>query len=128
MQKIQADQLRLSQVLVNLVNNAVKFTPSEGEVRVIVRRLGETQIEFKIQDTGIGIPQEDLPYIFDRFYRVEMNRQRRHNSGGSGLGLTISKQVVEMHGGKIQATSSPKGTIFTFTIPQRVSVSAANIS
>lgn len=119
--KIFADQLRLGQVLVNLVNNAVKFTPSGGEVRVIVRRLGES-IEFKVQDTGIGIPQEDLPYIFDRFYRVEHNRARRHNSGGSGLGLTISKQVVEMHGGKILAASSPKGTTFTFTIPQKTKV------
>lgn len=128
LQKIRADQLRLSQVLINLVNNAVKFTPSEGEVRVIVRRLGENNIEFKIQDTGIGIPQEDIPYIFDRFYRVEMNRQRRHNSGGSGLGLTISKQVVEMHGGKIQATSSPKGTTFTFTIPQTIQAPIAQAS
>ncbi|MGV3523020.1 MAG: sensor histidine kinase [Candidatus Sericytochromatia bacterium] len=125
--RIWADQLRLGQVLVNLVNNAVKFTSSEGEVRIIARRLGES-IEFKIQDTGIGIPQEDLPYVFDRFYRVEQNRQRRNNSGGSGLGLTITKQVVEMHGGKIQVTSSPKGTTFTFTIPQKAPVVAATIS
>lgn len=125
--RIWADQLRLGQVLVNLVNNAVKFTSSEGEVRIIARRLGES-IEFKIQDTGIGIPQEDLPYIFDRFYRVEQNRQRRNNSGGSGLGLTITKQVVEMHGGKIQVTSSPKGTTFTFTIPQKAPVAAVSIS
>lgn len=123
LQKIWADQLRLGQVLINLVNNAVKFTPSGGEVRVIVRRVDES-VEFKIQDTGIGIPQEDLPYIFDRFYRVEQNRQRRQNSGGSGLGLTISKQVVEMHGGKITVSSSPKGTVFTFTIPQKVKVNA----
>lgn len=116
---ILADQLRLSQVLVNLVNNAVKFTPNGGEVRVIARRLNENNIEFKVQDTGIGIPEEDLPYIFDRFYRVEHNRQRRQNSGGTGLGLTITKQVVEMHGGKIYCSSSPKGTTFTFTIPQR---------
>ncbi|PKL77551.1 MAG: hypothetical protein CVV27_05110 [Candidatus Melainabacteria bacterium HGW-Melainabacteria-1] len=127
LQKIQADQLRLGQVLVNLVNNAVKFTPSGGEVRVIVRRLNGS-IEFKVQDTGIGIPQEDLPYIFDRFYRVEHNRQRRHNSGGSGLGLTISKQVVEMHGGKILAASSAKGTTFTFTIPQKARVPLAQAS
>lgn len=125
-QKIFADQLRLGQVLVNLVNNAVKFTPSGGEVRVIVRRLEES-IEFKVQDTGIGIPQEDLPYIFDRFYRVEHNRARRHNSGGSGLGLTISKQVVEMHGGRILAASSSKGTIFTFTIPQKARVAVGQV-
>ncbi|MEZ0368822.1 MAG: sensor histidine kinase, partial [Candidatus Sericytochromatia bacterium] len=112
---------------VNLVNNAVKFTPSGGEVRVIVRRLNES-IEFKVQDTGIGIPQEDLPYIFDRFYRVEHNRARRHNSGGSGLGLTISKQVVEMHGGKIMVASSGKGTTFTFTISQKAKVAVAQAS
>lgn len=117
LENLEADQLRLGQVLVNLVNNAVKFTPSGGEVRVIVRRL-EHAVEFRVQDTGIGIPAEDLPYIFERFYRVEHNRQRRHNSGGSGLGLTISKQVVEMHGGRISATSSPQGTNFIFTIPQ----------
>lgn len=114
-----ADQLRLSQVLVNLVNNAVKFTPNGGEIRVICRRLNEKSVEFKVQDTGIGIPEDDIPYIFDRFYRVEQNRQRRQNSGGSGLGLTISKQVVDMHGGKIYCSSSPKGTTFTFTIPQK---------
>ncbi|MBT9544622.1 MAG: hypothetical protein IV090_04485 [Candidatus Sericytochromatia bacterium] len=114
-----ADQLRLSQVLVNLVNNAVKFTPNGGEIRVISRRLNEKSVEFKVQDTGIGIPEDDIPYIFDRFYRVEQNRQRRQNSGGSGLGLTITKQVVEMHGGKIYCSSSPKGTTFTFTIPQK---------
>jgi signal transduction histidine kinase len=117
-----ADQLRLSQVLVNLVNNAVKFTPNGGEIRVICRRLGEKSVEFKIQDTGIGIPEDDIPYIFDRFYRVEQNRQRRQNSGGSGLGLTITKQVVDMHGGKIYCSSSPKGTTFTFTIPQKQSL------
>ncbi len=122
--KIFADQLRLSQVLVNLVNNAVKFTPSGGEVRVIVRRL-EDSIEFKVQDTGIGIPQEDLPYVFDRFYRVEHNRARRQNSGGSGLGLTISKQVVEMHGGRITVASNGKGTVFTFTISQKARVAVA---
>ncbi|PIQ28985.1 hypothetical protein COW36_18705 [bacterium (Candidatus Blackallbacteria) CG17_big_fil_post_rev_8_21_14_2_50_48_46] len=116
---ILADQLRLSQVLVNLVNNAVKFTPNGGEIRVIARRLNEKNVEFKVQDTGIGIPEEDIPYIFDRFYRVEQNRQRRHNSGGTGLGLTITKQVVEMHGGKIHCSSSSKGTTFTFTIPQK---------
>lgn len=125
--KIFADQLRLSQVLVNLVNNAVKFTPSGGEVRVIVRRLEES-IEFKVQDTGIGIPQEDLPYVFDRFYRVEHNRARRQNSGGSGLGLTISKQVVEMHGGKIIVASSNKGTTFTFTISQKARVAVAQVT
>lgn len=117
LQVLEADQLRLGQVLINLVNNAVKFTPTGGEVRVIARRL-ENAVEFRVQDTGIGIPQEDLPYIFDRFYRVEQNRQRRQNSGGSGLGLTISKQVVEMHGGKIRATSSGQGTTFIFTIAQ----------
>lgn len=121
-----ADQLRLGQVIVNLVNNAVKFTPNGGEVRVIVRRVNQHQIEFKIQDTGIGIPAEDLPYIFDRFYRVEQNRQRRQNSGGSGLGLTICKQVVELHGGKISASSSNKGTAFTFTIPQRQPLALAS--
>lgn len=117
LETIEADQLRLGQVLINLVNNAVKFTPTGGEVRVIARRL-ENAVEFRVQDTGIGIPQEDLPYIFDRFYRVEQNRQRRQNSGGSGLGLTISKQVVEMHGGKIRATSDGQGTTFIFTIAQ----------
>ena len=72
----------------------------------------------KISDTGIGIAKDKQDKIFERFYRVEHNRQRRHNSGGSGLGLTISKQVVEMHGGRISATSSPQGTNFIFTIPQ----------
>lgn len=116
---IRADQLRLGQVLVNLVNNAVKFTSNSGEVRVIVRKFNDN-IEFSVQDTGIGIPTDDLPYIFDRFYRVDSNRQRGQNKGGSGLGLTISKQVVDMHGGKMKVDSIPnKGTTFTFTIPQK---------
>jgi two-component system phosphate regulon sensor histidine kinase PhoR len=115
--KINADKNKLRQVLVNLLNNAVKFTPSDGIVKLEVKKL-EGAYEFRVIDTGIGIPQEDQKHIFDKFYRV--NKERSRIIGGSGLGLTIVKEIVSAHGGSIHVESKPGNTIFTFRIPQNI--------
>jgi two-component system phosphate regulon sensor histidine kinase PhoR len=111
---IWADHVRLTQVLMNLLTNAVKFTPAEGNVFL---RLSWSKdgAEWQVQDTGIGIPTNDLPYVFDRFYRV--NRDRARAQGGSGLGLTIVKRAIEAHGGRIWVDSDGGGTTFTFILP-----------
>lgn len=112
---LEADRSRLRQVLVNLVANAVKFTPAGGEVRVKAWRENGC-VRFAIQDTGIGIPAKDLPHIFDRFFRVTRNRSRLQ--GGSGLGLTIVKQAIDAHRGEINVESTEgQGTTVFFTLP-----------
>jgi signal transduction histidine kinase len=110
------DEDRLIQVLVNIVGNALKYTPSGGQVWVSAQPQG-AQIEFIVRDTGIGIPAEHLPHIFTRFYRVDKSRSRA--SGGSGIGLTIAKRLVEAHGGRIWVESEGpgQGSRFFFTLP-----------
>jgi len=106
---------RISQVLRNLLDNAVAHTPQGGSVTVSAIRRGK-QVEVSVADTGEGIPAKELTNIFERFYRVDKSRTRA--TGGSGLGLTIAKRLVEAHGGKIKAKSQPgKGSRFTFTLP-----------
>ncbi len=112
---INADRRKLRQVFVNLVTNGVKFTPSGGKVSIQIKKF-EDSYEFKIKDTGIGIPEDDQPHIFDKFYRV--NKERSRVIGGSGLGLTIVKQIIEAHKGIIHVQSEPGSTVFTFRIPQ----------
>jgi two-component system OmpR family sensor kinase len=114
---VMGDADRLKQLLINLVDNAIKYTPSGGQVRLHLSKAnGWARID--IADSGIGIPQEDLPYIFDRFYRVDRARSRAR--GGSGLGLSIAKWVAKAHGGDIQVTSEVgMGTTFTVTLPLR---------
>ena len=110
---VQADAARLEQVLVNLIHNAVKFTRRGGSVKLSASVDGESVI-FSVRDTGFGIPSDDLPRIFERFYRVEKSRA----GSGTGLGLSISKHIVEAHGGKIWAESEEgKGSVFYFEIP-----------
>lgn len=112
---LEADRSRLRQVLVNLVANAVKFTPAGGEVRV--KAWPENgHVRFCISDTGIGIPAKDLPHIFDRFFRVTRGRSRLQ--GGSGLGLTIVKQAIDAHRGEINVESTEgQGTTIYITLP-----------
>ncbi len=114
---VLADEDRAAQVLINLIGNALQYTPEGGKVTVAARRAGE-QVEILVQDTGIGIPPEHLAHIFDRFYRVDKSRSRRAG-GGSGIGLTIAKAIVEAHGGQIKAESAGEGggSTFTFTLP-----------
>ena len=115
---IRADQSRLEQVLVNLIHNAIKFTPASGviTVRACQGENGQNSaaVRFSVQDTGIGIPAADLPRIFERFYKTDRSR----SSGGTGLGLAIARHLVEAHGGKIWAESQEgKGSTFSFDIP-----------
>jgi histidine kinase len=112
---VQADEDRVGQVLLNLIGNALQYTPTEGEVRVSATPHGD-EVEVSVTDTGLGIPAEHLPHIFDRFYRVDRSRSRR--AGGSGIGLTIAKRLVEAHGGRIWAESEGegKGSKLMFTL------------
>ena len=112
---VQADGARLRQVFYNLLDNAIKYTPEGGAVEI---RVGtEDQIAVAtVRDTGIGIPPEHLPRVFDRFYRVDKARSRAE--GGTGLGLSIAKTIVVAHGGRIDLTSTPdQGTICTVRLP-----------
>lgn len=114
--KVQADPDRISQVLINLIGNALQYTPENGQVSVIVSQVGN-EIHTSVTDSGIGIPVEHLAHIFIRFYRVDKSRSRA--GGGSGIGLTIAKHLVEAHGGKIWAESkgTGNGSTFTFSLP-----------
>jgi histidine kinase len=114
---ILADEDRLSQVLLNLIGNALQYTPQGGSVCVSGERQGD-EVRISVVDTGIGIPAEHLTHIFDRFYRVDKSRSRRAG-GGSGIGLTIAKHLIEAHGGRIWAESDGdgKGSVFSFRLP-----------
>jgi two-component system phosphate regulon sensor histidine kinase PhoR len=110
---VLADLPRLEQVIVNLLHNAIKFTPAGGRVKLSARAEGDYVI-FAVQDTGVGIPADDLPRIFERFYKAD----RARSGGGTGLGLAISRHLVEAHGGKIWAESvEGRGSTFYFSIP-----------
>jgi len=112
---ILGDEDRLKQLLLNLVDNAIKYTQPGGSVQLsLAKDTGWAQLV--VRDTGIGIPAEDLPHIFERFYRVDKARSRAQ--GGSGLGLAIVKWVVQTHGGAIKVNSIVgEGTTFTVTLP-----------
>jgi two-component system sensor histidine kinase BaeS len=111
----QIDRQRIRQVLHNLLSNATTHTPSGGKVG-IEAIMADGSIEISVSDTGEGIPAQDLSNIFERFYRVDKSRTRA--TGGSGLGLTIAKRIVEAHGGRIWVTSEVGvGSRFSFTIP-----------
>jgi two-component system sensor histidine kinase BaeS len=113
---VYADEDRIYQVLLNLVGNALQYTPQGGRVE-ITADYAEGEVFITVTDTGIGIPKEHLENIFTRFYRVDKSRSRA--GGGSGIGLTISKHLVEAHGGRIwvEDNQSRKGSVFTFTLP-----------
>jgi len=111
---VKADREKLTQVIINLLNNAVKFTPRGGEISIKASELNG-QVEVRVSDTGIGIPPEDLNRVFDRFYQVDSTLTRE--AGGTGLGLAICKGIIEAHNGEIWAESEPgKGSTFIFTL------------
>lgn len=112
---VEGDDIRLSQLFFNLLDNAMKYTPTGGHVALKAETNGRLA-RFIIEDTGIGIPAEHLPYLFKRFYRVDHSRNRAF--GGTGLGLAICKSIVEAHHGQIEVNSQPNlGTRFTVTLP-----------
>lgn len=113
---ILADEGRVIQILTNLIGNALQYTPQNGIVTVSIAR-EKDEARVSVSDTGVGIPLDHLARIFDRFYRVDKSRTR--SRGGSGIGLTIAKHLVEAHGGKIWAESAGenKGSAFMFTLP-----------
>jgi len=113
--RIQGDALRLRQLFLNLIVNAIKYTPDPGRVDVSLATEGDDAV-VRVVDNGIGIPAEQLPHIFDRFYRVDQARNRE--VGGAGLGLSIVKWIVEAHAGQIKVQSEVgSGSIFTVTLP-----------
>src|SRR5262249_34270273 len=109
---VLADRARIEQVLINLIHNAIKFTPA-GTITVAARADGAV-LHVSVEDTGVGIPEADLPRVFERFYKTD----RARRSEGTGLGLAIAKHVVQAHGGTISVTSRPgQGATFEFTLP-----------
>jgi two-component system phosphate regulon sensor histidine kinase PhoR len=111
------DPLKITQVFENLIDNALKYTPKGAQIEVTTR-LHENEVEVRVQDNGTGIPAEDLPHIFERFYRVDKGRSRE--KGGTGLGLSIVKHIVQLHGGKVRVESTlGQGTTFFFSLPLR---------
>ena len=120
---VRADREKMRVVLDNLISNAVKFTPPGGRVRVAVCRRGD-EVEVSVADTGVGIPPQELERIFDRFYQVEGHLTRRH--GGMGLGLSIVKELVDLHGGRVWAESDlGQGSRFVVVLPATASPSTA---
>ena len=116
---VMVDEDRIEQVLLNLVGNALQYTPPGGNVCVSTRYQGG-EVRFEVSDTGIGIPAEHLSSLFTRFYRVDKSRSRA--GGGSGIGLTIAKHLVEAHGGHIWAESPGRnqGSVFSFSLPEEL--------
>ncbi len=118
---IAGELLRLEQVMNNLLENALKYTPAQGCVTLTSQLLPpspaapEGVVEISVADTGSGIPQNDLPHIFERFYRADKARSR--HLGGTGLGLSIVKHIIMLHGGSVHAESNPGGTTIRFTLP-----------
>jgi len=116
---IRADRARLQEALYNLLDNAVKYSREHGEIRLIARR-HENEIVLNVSDNGVGISEEDLPRIFERFYRVDKARSTE-SIRGTGLGLAIVKHIAQLHGGRVEANSEPgKGTTIRVSLPVRM--------
>ena len=115
--EIYADSLKIQQVIYNIIENGIKYTPDGGRISVHLFREGRDAV-LQISDTGVGIPPEDVPHIFDRFYRVDKARSR--DTGGTGLGLSIVQQIVRLHAGSIDVHSElGVGTTFTVELPMK---------
>lgn len=113
---LSVDRDKVSQVIINLLSNAIKYSAEGVKIRITIQNTPKCG-QIIVEDNGFGIPQNDLPYIFERFYRAEKSRNR--NTGGTGLGLTISKNIIESHGGRILVESElQKGSKFTVELPK----------
>jgi signal transduction histidine kinase len=109
------DEAKIKRVFINLIDNAIKYSEDNSTVEVSLKA-SEKEILFIVRDHGVGISQEDIPYIFDRFYRVDKTRSRQ--TGGTGLGLSIVKSIVLLHGGQIDVQSEPgHGTSMRVSLP-----------
>jgi two-component system phosphate regulon sensor histidine kinase PhoR len=114
---VRGDGARLGQVVVNLVHNAVKFSPDGGDVIVRVAVV-DGEVVTAVEDHGVGIPRAAQGRVFERFYKVDRARQRGETGGGTGLGLSIARHVIEQHGGRIWVTSEEGvGSTFSFALP-----------
>lgn len=112
---VLADKDRISQVMMNLISNAVKYTPEGGDIRILLAD-EENKVTFSVEDNGPGILPEDIPFIFERFYRGDKSRNRM--TGGSGIGLAIVKSIINAHGGTVRVESNPnQGSRFTVVLP-----------
>ena len=116
MPEMNGDRERLEQVVINILSNAVKYTPRGGHITLRGLRKDENDLMIQVKDDGMGIPKEDIPRLFERFYRVDKARSRA--KGGSGLGLAIAKEMVEAHNGTIYLDSTmDEGTTVTIMLP-----------
>ncbi|HEX6820263.1 MAG TPA: HAMP domain-containing sensor histidine kinase [Ktedonobacterales bacterium] len=117
---VLADPDRLRQVILNLVDNAIKYTPDDGTIRLTAQASGARHVEIQVRDTGVGIPADALPHVFERFYRADASRARsQRGGGGSGLGLSIAKSMIEAQGGVISIASEPDaGTTVRLRFPR----------
>ena len=117
---VMGDATRLRQVVNNLIDNAIKFTPSEGRIEVaLTKSIEPYEIRLTVSDTGIGIPPEHQPYVFDRFYQVDSSRRSESVLHGTGLGLSICRSIVQAFGGRIELTSEAnRGTTFQIVFPR----------
>ena len=127
---VNGDRDRLKQLLLNLVSNAIKFTPEGGRVTLGLARTAGNWVRLVVTDTGVGIPPDELPFIFERFYRVDKARTR--TAGGAGLGLAIAQRIAQVHGGRIEALSSGAGGS-TFCVwlplaPERAMIESVKIT
>lgn len=114
--ELQADAEKINRVIINLLSNAIKYTDDGGNIDINIYETKDSTV-LSIRDTGIGISSDEMPYIFERFYRTDKSRNRK--TGGSGLGLSIVKSIVEAHGGKVSAESQPnQGSCFKVTLPK----------
>ena len=115
LQKVRGDKEKIEQVLINIVSNSIKYTNNGGRIHIEANNAGEI-VEIAVTDNGVGIPEEDLPRIFERFYRVDKSRST--GAGGTGLGLAIAKEIVDAHGGNVDISSKVGvGTRITITLP-----------
>jgi signal transduction histidine kinase len=120
---VRADPDRLAQVFDNLLDNAIRHSPRNSTITVAIKEINEG-VECAVTDQGTGIPAQHLPFIFERFYRVDAARSRNGQDGGTGLGLAIARALIHAHGGHIHAQSMEgEGTTITFWLPTESNVS-----
>jgi len=126
---VLGDRTRLRQLFLNLITNSIKYTPRGGQVELSLLRRGRDEISFAVRDTGIGISANDLPHIFERFWRADRVRSRSSERGGFGLGLSISQWIVQAHSGSLTVASRlGRGSLFTVTLPVAPAAASPSVS